>query len=85
MSEPILEDNLNKILLKPRFKEELLEDKSAILKKFEDYFKQDNSKFRTKTADSHIVIDVPDEEDQFWSPQLQIEIITEDDKTILTG
>ncbi|QCX40560.1 GTP-binding protein [Aureibaculum algae] len=85
MSEPILEDNLNKILLKPRFKEELLEDKSAILKKFEDYFKQDDSKFRTKTADSHIVIDVPDEEDHFWSPQLQIEIITEDDKTILKG
>ena len=47
MSEPILEDNLNKILLKPRFKEELLEDKSAILKKFEDYFKEDDSMFRT--------------------------------------
>ncbi|MDY7394867.1 GTP-binding protein [Aureibaculum sp. 2210JD6-5] len=76
---------INKILLKPRFREELSESKTTILKKFATVFAKKEHKFRTKLVDNHIVIDVPTEEDHFWSPQLQIEIVEEENKTILKG
>lgn len=85
MNEPIHDNKINAILLKPRFKEELKESKADVLKKFEDVFAKKEHKFRTKLVDNHIVIDVSQEENHFWSPQLQVEIVEEDDKTILKG
>lgn len=85
MNQPIHNNKINRILLKPRFREELPESKKTVLKKFEDSFKQKKHKFRTKLVDQHIVIDVPKDEDHFWSPQLQIEIVEEENKTILKG
>ena len=85
MNQPIHDNKINAILLKPRFREELKESKTAVLNKFEAVFAKKEHKFKTKLVDNHIVIDVPKEEDHFWSPQLQIEIVEEDDKTILKG
>lgn len=85
MNEPIHDNKINAILLKPRFREELAESKAVILKKFGDVFAEKKHNFKTKLVDGHIVIDVPGEEDHFWSPQLHIEIVAENDKTILKG
>ena len=85
MKTPTPDTSLNKILLQPRFRKELTEDKAVILKKFADCFAKKEHKFRTKLSDGHFIIDVPKEEDTFWSPQLQVEIVEEDDKTILKG
>ncbi|MET2986111.1 GTP-binding protein [Aureibaculum conchae] len=85
MNQPIHDNKINAILLKPRFREELKESKTAVLNKFEAVFAKKEYKFKTKLVGNHIVIDVPKEEDHFWSPQLQIEIVEEDDKTILKG
>ncbi len=85
LNQPIHDNKINAILLKPRFREELKESKTVVLKQFEDVFAEKQHKFRTKIANDHVVIDVPRAEDHFWSPQLQIEIVEEDDKTFLKG
>ncbi len=85
MKRPTPDTNLNKILLKPRFRKELIESKVVVLKQFEEVFAKKKHKFKTKLIGGHIVVDVPQEEDHFWSPQLMIEIVEEDEKTILKG
>ncbi|RPD91783.1 GTP-binding protein [Aureibaculum marinum] len=85
MNQPLHDNKLNAILLKPRFREELKESKDVILKKFQTFFAENKYEFRTKMSDSHIIIDVPKNEDHFWSPQLQIEIVEEEGKAFLKG
>ncbi len=86
MNQPIHNDQLNKVLLKPRFKIERDESKDVIIKKFKKEFSSDNCIYCTKIIDNHIVIDVPKDEDHFWSPQLHIEVESnEENKTIVKG
>lgn len=74
MNDSLDNNELNKILLKPRFKIERLEDKAIIIKKFSDEFAQGGSNFLGKIIDHHIIIDVHKGEEHFWSPQLHIEV-----------
>lgn len=46
-----------------------------IITKFKENLRHKNCKYCSKIADGHIVIDVPKNEDHFWSPQLNIEIV----------
>ena len=86
MNQPIHNDQLNKVLLKPRFKIERNESKDIIIEKFKKEFSSDNCIYCTKIIDHHIVIDVPKDEDHFWSPQLHIEVESnEENKTIVKG
>lgn len=86
MNQPIHNDQLNKVLLKPRFKIERNESKDVIIEKFKKEFSSDNCIYCTKIIDHHIVIDVPKDEDHFWSPQLHIEVESnEENKTIVKG
>ena len=62
------------------------ESQQELLEKFKKILEDGNCKYCSKIVDGHIVIDVPIEEDHFWSPQLNIEIEKiEDDKTIVKG
>ena len=74
MNDSLDNNQLNKILLKPRFKIERREDKAILIKKFSDEFAQGGSDFLGKIVDHHIIIDVHKDEEHFWSPQLQIEV-----------
>lgn len=65
---------LNKILLKPRFKLNRTEDSARIIDTFKNEFANGGNKFLGKVIDHHIVIDVPKEESHFWSPQLHFEV-----------
>lgn len=62
------------IHLRPRFKMELDESQEILLSKFKDNLSNGSCKYCSKMVDGHIVIDIPKEEDHFWSPQLNIEI-----------
>lgn len=74
------------IHLRPRFKMDFDESQQCIISKFEDNLKDGDCKYCSKIVDGHIVIDVPVEENHFWSPQLNIEIEkVEDNKTIVKG
>ncbi|MEN8125291.1 MAG: GTP-binding protein [Bacteroidota bacterium] len=86
MNKPIDDNQINRILLKPRFKIEVDYTEDEILNKFKINLENDDCKYCSKIIDNHIVIDVPKEKDTFWSPQLHVEIDkNEVNKTIVKG
>ena len=74
------------IHLRPRFKMDFDESQEDIISKFKDKLNDADCTYCGKIVDGHIVIDVPLEENHFWSPQLNIEIeeITKD-KSVVKG
>ena len=86
MNQPIHDNKLNRVLLKPRFKMEMSEDEITVLNKFKDQFDKTECNYCGKIIDHHVVIDVPKEDDHFWSPQLHLEIEKdEENKTVVKG
>ena len=85
MNQPIHDDELNRVLLKPRFKMKFNESKEDILEQFRLHIEKDHSDYISKIVDHHIVIDVANEKEHFWSPQLHVEIETEEGFTIVKG
>ncbi len=83
MNQPIHGEQINRVLLKPRFRLELDQNQEAVLDKFKDNLAGEDCKFCSKISGNHIFLDVPEQEEHFWSPQLQVEVIKdENDKTI---
>ncbi|TWO34478.1 GTP-binding protein [Seonamhaeicola sediminis] len=70
----------NDIVLRPRFKREISEHNEVILKAFETS-KKEQSQFIVTRLDNHVFIKFPKREQQFWTPQLHLEIDEIDDKT----
>jgi len=85
MNEPIHNDEFNRILLKPRFKIKFEASKEEILQQFKVSLGAEECRHKSQMVDHHIVIDVPEEEEHFWSPQLHVEIEEEGDETIVKG
>lgn len=86
MNKPIHGNEINKILLKPRFKMKFDESQEEILAKFKENLKDKDCKYCSKQSGNHIFLDVPKAEEHFWSPQLQVEVIkVEKDKTTIKG
>ncbi|MCF6168311.1 GTP-binding protein [Lutibacter sp.] len=74
------------IYLRPRFKMNFNETQQSLISKFEDNLKDVNCKYCSKIIDGHIVIDIPLDENHFWSPQLNIEVEKIDkNKAIVKG
>lgn len=63
----------NEIVLRPRFKIELNQKNETLLKAFEDA-KNIQSEFIVSRIDDHVFIKLPKAKQQFWSPQLHLEI-----------
>ena len=74
------------VFLRPRFKLTIDESQQDLIAKFKNNLKDENYKYPSKIVDNHIIVDVPVREDQFWSPQLTIEIekVTEN-KSVVKG
>ena len=85
MNKPIHDNQINKVLLKPRFKMEFDENEDAILNRFKNNLKDKNCKYCSTVVDHHVIIDVPVAEEHFWSPQMHVEIEKENNKTIVKG
>jgi len=68
----------NDIVLRPRFQLEIPEKKDMVLKAFEG-LKRDS--FIIKRLDEHIFIKFKPEQNDFWSPQLHLEIDEIDEKS----
>ena len=74
------------IHLRPRFKMDFNESQQEIISKFENNLKDGECKYCSKIVDGHIIIDVPKEENHFWSPQLNIEVERiEGEETVVKG
>jgi len=68
------EEKNSDVFLRPRFKMQLDESQQKIIEKFKDNLNDGDCKYCSKIIDGHIIIDVPKEDNHFWSPQLNIEI-----------
>jgi Na+/melibiose symporter-like transporter len=86
MNKPIHGNKINKVLLKPRFNMVVNDSQEEILNKFKENLDGDDCKYCAKISGNHIFLDVPKEDEHFWSPQMQIEIEKgENNKTIVKG
>ncbi len=86
MNKPIHGEEINKILLKPRFKMEIDASQESILEKFKKNLADKDCKYCSKILGNHVFLDVPKTDEHFWSPQMDIEIIkNENGKTIVKG
>lgn len=65
----------NEIVLRPRFKFEINEDNETLLKLFEAT-KNAQTNFIVSRVDDHVFIKIPKAKQHFWSPQLHLEINT---------
>lgn len=70
----------NNIVLRPRFKEVLNQNNEIVLKAF-DNAKKEQSEFIVTRLDNHVFIKFPKNNQQFWTPQLHLEIDDIDSKT----
>lgn len=72
----------NEIVLRPRFKMELNKDNLSVLKTFEDA-KATCETYKIVRVDDHVFIRLPKHHQQFWSPQLHLEINETDSQTAM--
>jgi len=82
----VSEQKNSEIFLRPRFKLKFKESKQKIIIKFQDNLNEKKCKYCSKIIDNHIIIDVSKEDDHFWSPQLNIEVLDDgDNNSIVKG
>ena len=81
-----MDDQLyNQIFLKPRFQIEFNENKDELLTKISAEVAKEEH-YVVKLIDNHLVVDIPEKESHFWSPQLYMEIEDfEEDKSKIKG
>lgn len=72
----------NEIVLRPRFKMSLQHPNAVILKSFEDSGLTDKT-YKIVRVDDHVFIRLPRHHQQFWSPQLHLEINEVDEKSAI--
>jgi len=72
----------NEIVLRPRFKLAVKQSKEAVFKTFEAT-KETQSDFTISSVDDHIYIKIPKQQQHFWSPQLHLEILEEDENNCM--
>ena len=70
------------LVLRPRFKMELHQNKTVFLQAFEAA-KDSQSEFIITRLDDHVFIKFPKHKQHFWSPQLHLEINAIDDHSCL--
>ncbi|WP_445384152.1 GTP-binding protein [Robiginitalea sp. IMCC44478] len=66
----------NEIVLRPRFQQLLAEPAAGVLQRLEQ---SNDPAFELKRMDDHIFIKIGEARRHFWSPQLQLEILDEED------
>ena len=68
------EEKNSELFLRPRFQLDLDQSSDVLLDRFKSNLMEGDCKYCSRIVDNHIVIDVPEYESHFWSPQLQVEI-----------
>jgi hypothetical protein len=75
MSTKILKETHNsEIFLRPRFSLELELPVQEVIDHFKEELEKNSEGLRYKCVDHHMVLDVPIEQDHYWSPQMHLEI-----------
>jgi hypothetical protein len=84
MNTPIHDNKINRFILKPRFEVTVEAPQETVLKDFKDTFNSDICPYFSKIVGHHLVLDIPEKDNHFWSPQMHVEVEKiSDDKTLL--
>ncbi len=81
MNKLIHHNQVNRILLKPRFKMQVSQSQNKVLRHLEAKLSLKNNEFDYKIVTHHIVLDIKKEANHFWSPQLHLEIERQTDSS----
>lgn len=81
MNTPIHDNNINRFVLKPRFQIDLNKTQKDVIQLFRDNLNSADCKYYSRIVKHHVIIDIPDGENHFWSPQLDIEVEEATDTT----
>ena len=73
------------IELRPRFKLQTPLQREQLLEQFKHHLKSNSSGFRGTVRDYHVVINIPQKDQHYWSPQLDLSIDEIDGKTLVKG
>ena len=79
----IVEKRNSEVFLRPRFSIELPKNHLEVIEDFKRAFQSEQCNCIGKIVDGHIYISVPKAKDHFWSPQLHLEILEQEDNTSL--
>lgn len=79
------EEHNSEIFLRPRFTIECKGTVSEVMNVFSLHLDKEKNSFRSRKVNNHFFIDIPQKETAFWSPQLQIEVVEEDNQTKIKG
>ncbi len=64
----------NEIILRPRFKIEVSQSQNTLIEKFKELKKLDNNVFISRVRHNYVLLDIPEDRNKFWSPQLELSI-----------
>lgn len=73
------------IELRPRFKLQTPLQRQQLLDQFKHHLKNNSSGFHGTVRDYHVVINIPQKDQHYWSPQLDLSIDEVDGKTLVKG
>ena len=80
-----MENTINEIILKPRFKIFLEQDNESVLKKLIEILQSKNCDYICKISNDHIFIDLPSNKQKIWSPQLELVIEKAQKGSVIRG
>lgn len=81
----LVEKRNSEFHLRPRFTIELSKDDDIIIESFKSVFLSNKYNYLGKIVDGHIFISVAKKDEHFWSPQLHLEIVSQENTTLLKG
>ena len=80
------EEKNSELFLRPRFQIDFDTSSDDLLDSFKSNLLEGDCKYCSRIVDNHIVIDIPEKESHFWSPQLHVEIEEIDkEKAVVKG
>lgn len=71
----------NEIILRPRFKMEVSQSQSTLIDKFIALKNSEDNRFISRVRHNYVLLDIPVEQNKFWSPQLELRIEKTDETT----
>lgn len=66
--------NSNEIILRPRFKIFVDENHLILIERFKNIKKDLHQKYISKVVQNYILMDIPDDKNKIWSPQLELRV-----------
>ena len=75
----------NKLRIRPRFREIVAYSSNEVKERIRNGLAENKDKCTGKIVDNHIILKIPSHQQHYWSPQLTLEIGSQDGQTLIRG